>query len=94
MAQDTFKGAALTEEEQDAFESLREVFYSTAILRAEDSRRPAVMRGFLDGQEVALVVVVERDDEGEYTIEPVAILLNEALRSRIGNANDERLPQS
>lgn len=94
----TFKGSALTEDERCAFESLRDLMYSAVQYPdddPEDTIRPCIMRGFLDGNEVAIVcIVTPNTDNGEveYCIEPVAALLNEALLGRIGNADAEPLP--
>lgn len=71
--------SALTDDETEGFNTL-----GGLLARLSQNWEPALMRGYLDEKPVAVVVAVDRSEEkGPVNVQPVAIMLNPDLLSRL-----------
>lgn len=74
----------LTTDEQQDFDSLLALATTSSLGELPEGVRVALMRARLDGEEVAIVTVVsEAEGDNDFTVAPVAVLMNDSIFARI-----------
>lgn len=70
--------SALTSDEQEAFTTVLETIAAASHL-AGDEQPLACVRAMFKGQEVAVITCVRQADDGDYILNPLAIVVTDAV---------------